>query len=351
MVRVYPTTVACIVVILITVYILMYHLPPPTTQTKKSDGLKDTHTLWAHSNGEPVYVLLTSDASTLGGMVTTIHSVYKNAKGPVKFLLVVDKGSKEHLRTWMTHSELRNITYTLAVFDEGWVKGKIAIRGGRPELATPLNFARFYIPQLFPDINGRIVYLDTDVIVQGDIIELNNTVINPGHIAAFSEDCSSLSKRFNLFQNNYANFINFQNEHVKALGMSPMACSFSAGVFVADMQAWKDGKVTEKLEFWMSLNTEMDVFGNQRGGGASQPPMLIVFYGKHSTIEPFWHVRHLGWSSGSRYSEEFLKHAKLLHWNGSFKPWKGKAQYSQMWDKYYVPDPTGKFRVVRRFVN
>ncbi|XP_006815098.1 glycosyltransferase 8 domain-containing protein 1-like [Saccoglossus kowalevskii] len=282
-------------------------------------------------------------------MVAAMNSVYKNAKGPVHFLLVVDKDSEDHLRKWITQTELRTLNYTLTTFNEDWTKGKIAAKGTRKELACPLNFARFYIPKLFPNINGRIVYIDTDVIVQGDIIQLNNTRIKPGHIAAFSEDCSSLSKRFNLFQNNYANFLNFQNEQVKALGMSPGTCSFNSGVFVVDMNAWKEGKITERLEFWMSLNTVMDVYGNQRGGGASQPPMLIVFYGIHSTIDPMWHVRHLGWSSGTRYSEEFLNQAKLVHWNGNFKPWKGKAQYSKIWDQYYIADPTGTFKVIRKY--
>ncbi|XP_070561625.1 glycosyltransferase 8 domain-containing protein 1-like isoform X2 [Ptychodera flava] len=284
-------------------------------------------------------------------MIAAMNSVYKNAKGPVRFLLVVDKDNEDHLRTWMTQTDLKRINYTIAVFDEDWVKGKIAVKGGRPELASPLNVARFYTPKLFPSIDSRVVYLDSDVIVQGDIIELNNTKLKDSHIAAFSEDCSSLSKRFNLFQNNYASYINFQNDKVKALGMNPGTCSFNSGVFVANMKAWKEEKITEKLEFWMSLNTETDVYGNQRGGGVAQPPMLIAFYGKHSTIDPYWHVRHLGWSTGSRYSEEFLNHAKLLHWSGSFKPWKGKAQYNYMWERYYVPDPTGKFKLVRKYVH
>lgn len=30
-----------------------------------------------------------------------------------------------------------------------------------------MNFARFYLPRLFPDYNGKMVYLDDDIIVQG----------------------------------------------------------------------------------------------------------------------------------------------------------------------------------------
>ena len=30
-----------------------------------------------------------------------------------------------------------------------------------------MNYARYFIPQLFPDLSGRIVFIDDDCIVQG----------------------------------------------------------------------------------------------------------------------------------------------------------------------------------------
>lgn len=43
-----------------------------------------------------------------------------------------------------------------------------------------------------------------------------------------------------------------------------------------------------------------------------------------------------------------MKKAKLLHWNGPFKPWGRTAQHSDLWEKYFIPDPSGQFKVVRR---
>lgn len=102
--------------------------------------------------------------------------------------------------------------------------------------------------------------------------------------------------------------------------------------------------------------------------------MLAVFYGRASPLDPLWHVRHLGTrrldvesrlpiidsslfqsglTPGSRYSPFFLANAKLLHWSGHFKPWKPSRNalslsYEQkLWDKYFLRDPTGKFRPIR----
>lgn len=81
------------------------------------------------------------------------------------------------------------------------------------------------------------------------------------------------------------------------------------------------------------------------------PPMLIVFYKHHSNIDPMWNVRHLGATgAGNRYSAQFVKAAKLLHWNGHYKPWGRASSFSDIWDKWYIPDPTGKFHPIRKHV-
>ena len=38
-------------------------------------------------------------------------------------------------------------------------------------LASPLNFARFELPRLLPELR-RLIYLDADVVVQADLLEL-----------------------------------------------------------------------------------------------------------------------------------------------------------------------------------
>ena len=63
-----------------------------------------------------------------------------------------------------------------------------------------MTFARFYFLRLFPKLSGRVVFVDSDTIVQGDIAELNNTKIAPGVAVALSDDCSSVSSRASLHQ-------------------------------------------------------------------------------------------------------------------------------------------------------
>ncbi|BFZ07580.1 hypothetical protein BsWGS_10619 [Bradybaena similaris] len=298
--------------------------------------------------GKVVHVCITSSKNTLGGMVALMNSIVSNTKSPVKFHLVVDSDSMDHIGIWLRTSTLKNVDFELKAFPMSWVSGKIKIRGGRDELGSPLNYARYYLPKLFPNLKDRVVFIDDDCIVLGDIAELYNMTFKHEHIAAFSEDCSGVNKRLSRLTNVYAEFLDFKNEHIKALHMKPDACSFNSGVFVTDLAKWQAYNITSQLEYWMELNTKEEVYGNEKGGGGSQPPMMIVFYNKYSPIEPMWHVRYLGWTPGSSYSKSFVRQAKLLHWNGRFKPWGRTSQHSDIWDKYFIPDPLNEFRPVRR---
>ncbi|XP_060069303.1 glycosyltransferase 8 domain-containing protein 2-like [Ylistrum balloti] len=297
---------------------------------------------------DAVHVCIMSDVNTLGGMMALANSIMVNTKHDVMFHLFVDRQSNDHARIWIETSKLLKMNYELRVFPQEWVKGKIKIRGGRPELASPLNFGRYYLPQLFPDLHGRMLYIDDDSIVQGDIYELYNMDMKKGHAAAFSKDCAGPAKRLSLMKNNYADYLDFKNKHIQQLKLKPTECAFNTGVFVADLDLWRKYNITKKLEYWMKLNTQEEVYGNERGGGASQPPMMIVFYQNYTELDPNWHVRYLGWTKKTSYSKTFLSYAHLLHWNGRFKPWGGVSSHSDIWDKYYVADPEGKFRPVRK---
>ncbi|XP_071479159.1 glycosyltransferase 8 domain-containing protein 1-like [Diadema antillarum] len=373
MARVHVTTFVTVCLVALVLYILYFHTPqadeeeidPPaaikdihiggvpanSAYRDNPQGLPSKNVTKGSGQEGKVNVLLCSDGSTLGGMVAAMNSIYLNSRAKIKFYLVVDKDSLDHLSKWITQSSLKDLDYTIKVFDESWVKDKITFRDRRMELGSPLNYARLYFPRIFPDLKGRVIFVDSDTITQGDIVELNATKLEPGHAVAFSDDCSAVTSRYGIIINKYASFLNFQNEKLKGLGLNPMECSFNTGVFVVDVAEWKKQNVTARLDYWVTVNSKEDVYGNQRGGGHSGPPMLIVFYKKYTAIPPEWHIRHLGVTTGARYSEAFLKAAKLLHWNGRFKPWGHNSQHTLVWEKYYVHDPTGEFQIARRYGN
>lgn len=302
----------------------------------------------ALDQGDIIHVCITSDENTLGGMVALVNSIDLNTRHPVMFHLVVDQNSLAHIKTWIEGSHLRDIMYEVKAFPEEWVAGKIQLRGSRPELGKPLNYARYYMPRLFPDLHGRIIFIDDDAIVQGDLYDLYTMELKSNTWAAFSDDCTGSNKRITMMKNVYSEYIDFKNKQVQLQDMSPMECSFNSGVYVTEMDLWRKNNITEQLERWMTLNTVEEVYGNEKGGGGSQPPMMLVFYKKYTHLDPNWHVRYLGWTRGTSYTAPFLRQAKLLHWNGPIKPWARASQHSNIWDRYFIQDPMKRFVPVRK---
>ncbi|XP_053577006.1 glycosyltransferase 8 domain-containing protein 1 [Bombina bombina] len=301
-------------------------------------------------SGAVVSVVITAIDDRLGGVIAALNSISSNTKSDVMFYVVAMNDTKEHLRSWLQKTDLKRIKYKLLEFDPHVLHGKVKIGAGADPL-KPLTFARFYLPDLVPNVE-KVIYLDDDVIVQDDISELFNTPIKPGHAAAFSEDCDSITSKFLIRgagnQYNYIGFLDYKKEVIRNLGMKASTCSFNPGVFVANLTEWKMQNITQQIEKWMALDVAEDIYSKSLAGSIAAPPLLIVFYKIHSNIDPMWHVRHLGSNTGKRYSPQFVKAAKLLHWNGHFKPWGRAASYSEVWEKWYIPDPTGKFSLVRR---
>ncbi|XP_043563798.1 glycosyltransferase 8 domain-containing protein 1 isoform X1 [Chiloscyllium plagiosum] len=300
--------------------------------------------------GEEIPILIPAVEERLGGVIAAINSIYSNTRSNVIFYVVTTNDTIEHLRAWLQKEELMGIKHKILRFDPRVLKGKVQDEGDSTEI-KPLTFARFYLPILI-SATEKVIYLDDDVIVQGDIRELYDTELKAGHAAAFSEDCDSVSSKLLVrgagSQNTYLGFLDYKKETIRKLGMKASTCSFNPGVFVANLTEWKQQNITEQLERWMEINVVENLYGGALAGSVTTPPMLLVFYKQYSSIDPLWHVRYLGSNAGTRYSSHFIKAAKLLHWNGRFKPWGRTSSYSDIWDRWYIPDPTGKFHPVRR---
>ncbi|XP_012694012.1 glycosyltransferase 8 domain-containing protein 1 [Clupea harengus] len=302
--------------------------------------------------GVEIPVVITAAEERLGAVVAAMNSVYRNSKSNVVFNIVTLNDSVDHLRAWMSKADLKDIKHKIITFEPKVLEGKISNDPQKKDEVKPLTFARYYMATLLPNVE-KAIYLDDDVIVQGDIRELFDTNLKAGHAAAFSDDCDSASSKGIVRgagnQNNYIGFLDFKKEAIKKLGMRANTCSFNPGVIVANLTEWRTQNITSQLEQWMERNVKEDLYSKTLAESVTTPPLLIVFYKRHSSIDPLWHVRHLGATgAANRYSVQFLNAAKLLHWNGHYKPWGRLSSFSEVWDKWYIPDPLDKFHPIRR---
>ncbi|CAI5508555.1 unnamed protein product [Closterium sp. Naga37s-1] len=214
--------------------------------------------------------------------------------------------------------------------------------GARKELVSIFNFLPFYLPQMAPQFR-RIVYLDADVVVVGDIGELADVDMEGRPVAAV-QDCMQTFKTYFDFDQLAA--IQARNDPSKpwmpSRPFDRTTCVFNRGVLLMDVQRWLQSNVSGAIEWWM---TEFSRAPNPLYKfGMSQPPFLLTIYDRYKKLDRIWNTRGLGRDRFGEKERDYLAtiglgrppkrpfvsfwadSAKILHFNGKFKPWRGKRE-------------------------
>ncbi|XP_070208266.1 glycosyltransferase 8 domain-containing protein 1-like isoform X2 [Littorina saxatilis] len=312
------TTAFCVVAATLILIIIVYTADLSTFVRQVTHSKKIIVDPCAKGQKETVvHVVVVGNDRLWEGMLTLATSIVINTRSDVMFHFVTLTPQASQLKAAIEASALRSVRYEVIPFSEDRVKGQYIVKSPRKDLDHPLNFGRFFMPELLPDV-CRVIYIDADCLVLGDISELHNlTLKNNDVMAALNE-----KKPAHLG-------VNFSNPYVKARGIPRDTDIINNGIFVADLQRWRQQNITARLLYWMRLNVVSSVLKWGDCGSGSQGLMLLTVFDKYTPLPKEWNALqgHHGKELGNK---------KLLHWNGSDKPWHTKhTTYSiTLWRKY-----------------
>ncbi|KAK8506567.1 hypothetical protein V6N13_103430 [Hibiscus sabdariffa] len=86
---------------------------------------------------------------------------------------------------------------------------------------------------------------------------------------------------------------------------------------VIDLDRWREGDYTTKIEEWMELQKRMRIY--ELG---SLPPFLLVFAGNIAPVDHRWNQHGLGGDNFRGLCRDLHRGpVSLLHWSGKGKPW------------------------------
>ncbi|KAJ3087897.1 hypothetical protein HK102_010045 [Quaeritorhiza haematococci] len=222
-----------------------------------------------------VHVVWAAEAKYSFAIAGCMRSIIANTRVPLdKLRFHVVTSSMEEKRfiekQFKSIFEKTPTWYQVAVFDQfpkfEWIFDT------REDLYTPLNYARFYLDRLFPDVD-KFVYLDYDTVVQGDIFELYNTDLT-GHGLAAVESCQ--------FELRLYRDLNFNLDTIRR-SYDPSACTFIAGVLIIDVAYWRRHNIQYQLEQWMQKNA--DIWPDYVYMRGSQSPLVLVFLNKYKKLD------------------------------------------------------------------
>ncbi|MBA0738272.1 hypothetical protein Gogos_011655 [Gossypium gossypioides] len=122
------------------------------------------------------------------------------------------------------------------------------------------------------------------------------------------------------------------------------ACYFNTGVMVIDLDRWREGDYTTKIEEWMEVQKRMRIY--ELG---SLLPFLLVFAGNIVPVDHRWNQHGLGGDNFIGLCRD-LHHGpvSLLHWSGKGKPWarldaNRPCPLDALWEPYDLLQPKTPF--------
>ncbi|RWR94722.1 Glycosyl transferase [Cinnamomum micranthum f. kanehirae] len=273
-----------------------------------------------------VHVAMTLDANYLRGTMAAILSILQHTSCPenVMFHFLYARYIPELFAT--IKSTFPYLNFKSYQFDSNRVRGKIS-KSIRQALDQPLNYARIYLADIVPANVGRVIYLDSDVIVVDDIGRLWGVDLGDKVVAAPEYCHANFTKYFTpAFWSDPALARTFE-------GRKP--CYFNTGVMVMDVDRWRDGGFTKKVEKWMGVQKQKRIYNL-----GSLPPFLLLFAGDIKGVDHRWNQHGLGGDNlEGRCRKLHPGPVSLLHWSGKGKPWlrldsKKPCNVDHLWAPY-----------------
>ncbi|KAL3517532.1 hypothetical protein ACH5RR_020121 [Cinchona calisaya] len=262
----------------------------------------------ASSTEHNIHVAMTLDANYLRGTMAAVLSILQHSTCPENVVF--------HF-LWVRHepevysnikSTFPYLNFKVYRFDSSRVRGLIS-KSVRQALDQPLNYARIYLAEIIPTDVNRVIYLDSDLVMVDDIEKLWGVDLEDKVVAA-PEYC-------------HANFTDYFTEAFWVDPDLPKTfdgrdpCYFNTGVMVVDVDKWRRGNYTRKVEDWMVVQKHKRIY---RLG--SLPPFLLVLAGNIKAVDHRWNQHGLGGDNiEGKCRNLHPGPISLLHWSGKGKPW------------------------------
>ena len=225
-------------------------------------------------------------------LAVAIQSLIENASKDYKYLIKVlhtnvQKDHMEQIKKYENQNvsiEFVNLNYYIEK-----VKDKLYTR----DYYTNTTYFRLFLPELYPQYD-KVLYLDSDIIILGDVSELYNTDMGTNLVAAAPDDIIQTNK---VFQD-YAELV---------VGVAKYQHYFNAGVVLMNLDELRKFKFQEKFLYLLE-KVKFSV-------AQDQDYLNRLCKGRVTLISHDWDVMP--------YVNEETKpeDIKIIHYNFAYKPW------------------------------
>lgn len=225
-------------------------------------------------------------------LAVALQSLIDNASKEYNYLIKilhtnVQEENQKEIKKF--ESENVNIEYVDLSYYIEKVKDKLYTR----DYYTNTTYFRLFLPELYPQYD-KVLYLDSDIIVVGDISELYNTEMGTNLVAAAPDDIIQYNK---VFQD-YAELV---------VGVAKYQHYFNAGVLLMNLDELRKFKFQEKFLYLLE-KVKFSV-------AQDQDYLNRLCKGRVTLVSHDWDV--MPYVNNETKPEDI----KLIHYNFAYKPW------------------------------
>lgn len=263
----------------------------------------------------PIYLACAANNDYAMPLAVTVRSVLDNFKGKSRIKLYILDGG-------IQPSSKRRIAQSIASdqIEITWAKPSEAMLQGLPvseKYPLPIYY-RLLLPQILPVNATKAIYLDTDLVVQGDLQTLWDTEIDDNYVLAVQDGCQRC-----------IGMAGGLKKH-KEYGISPDLKYFNTGVLVINLKKWRTDNIFEKAIAFLHQNAEYAF-------NPDQDALNAVLAGQWGELNPRWNQIHAvhewaGWQE-SPYDEalydQVLRSPYIIHYTTPPKPWQKGCKHPE----------------------
>jgi lipopolysaccharide biosynthesis glycosyltransferase len=263
------------------------------------------------SNNSPLTIACAADDSFAMPMAVMLHSALKNISNDQQIcIFAIDGGIKESNKKKI----LESLGNKSIVFN--WIQAPDSLPDNLPiakDVQPHLNKSAYYrlmFARILPNEVNKLIYLDSDLVVLGDLNKLWEIEIADNYVMA-AQDCGIplVSSPYGIKKHKELNIPSDQRY-------------FNSGVLVMNIAKWRSEDIDVKLFQYLEKYRE-DVQHHD------QEAMNAVFAGKWGEISPQWNQTPLlfGYSSWEESPYQELDYANainnpyIVHFASNAKPW------------------------------
>jgi lipopolysaccharide biosynthesis glycosyltransferase len=166
-------------------------------------------------------------------------------------------------------------------------------------------YVRLLLPQFLPDHVSKVLYLDADILVFGDLGRLWEVDLEGFALGAVADVCSEINaQRLGLGTNSIARCADLQT--------APNLCEyFNSGVLLVDLERWRQDQISEKAMQYMTLNPHT-LFADQDG-------LNVACDGRWKKLNDRWNLQNH--SPDGYFTMRPEQRPSIAHFTGKWKPW------------------------------